>query len=176
MDTSKLSPGQIIAAIGGIVLIISLFLDWVSGLTVTFGAASISASQTAWDAFSGMDIIMLVVGIGAVAWAAAWTMDVGETLPLQVAWFLTVSALVVFGWALGWDLEVPQAGIGAWIAMFAALAVAYGAFSVIELRPRAVAAATPRRSAPPGAGPGVGSRGPGTTRGTGGRSAPPPGG
>ena len=61
MDMSKLSQGQMIAGVGGIVLIVSLFLDWIS---TPFGGG------TAFDVFSGMDIIMLLIGVAAVAYAA----------------------------------------------------------------------------------------------------------
>jgi hypothetical protein len=59
MDTSRMSQGHMVAGVGGVLLIVGLFLDWVSGL------------GNAFDAFSGMDIIMLIIGIVAIAWAAS---------------------------------------------------------------------------------------------------------
>jgi hypothetical protein len=67
MDTSRLSRGQIIAAAGGLVMIVSLFLDWTSGVTITIGAASISTSGSAWDVCSGMDVLMALVGLAVIA-------------------------------------------------------------------------------------------------------------
>ncbi len=68
MDTARLSQGQIIAAAGGLVLIISLFLDWTSRLTISLvGAASITTGgANAWNVFSGMDILMALVGLAAI--------------------------------------------------------------------------------------------------------------
>jgi hypothetical protein len=179
MDTSKLSQGQIVAAIGGIVLIVSLFLSWLEG---PFGG-----SASAFDAFSGMDIIMLIVGIAAIVWAAAVAMGGAASLPPRTGWFLTVFGLVVFGWALGWNLEFGSAGFGAWLAMFASLAIAYGGFSELELTTRVTPSARPRTTPPPTrtpsgtagpAGTGGGPPGPGPgaggPAGTGGLSDPPP--
>jgi hypothetical protein len=118
---SNLSRGQAIAGIGGALLVISLFLTWVS-----FGSI---ASQSAFDAFSVMDIIMLIVGLAAVAYALADAVEGAPGLPAGLPWILSVVAVVVFGWALGWDLEVPNAGVGAWIALLASAAIAYGSFT-----------------------------------------------
>ncbi len=63
MDIGRLRQDQLIAAIGGLVLIISLFLSW-SEVDLAGG----SGSASAFDAFSGMDIILLLIGIAALVW------------------------------------------------------------------------------------------------------------
>src|SRR5690242_17887293 len=98
MDLSKLSRGQLIAGVGGVLLVLSLFLGWVS----VFGG-----TQTAFDAFSGMDIIMLVIGAAAVAFAAVTASEASIDLPGNAAVILAVLAVLVVGWALGWVLEEP---------------------------------------------------------------------
>ena len=60
MGTSRLTQGQMTVGIGGIGPIISLFLSWVSFLGL---------SASAFDAFSGMDLVMLVIGLVAVTFA-----------------------------------------------------------------------------------------------------------
>ncbi len=144
MDTTRLSQGQIIAAAGGLVLIISLFLDWTSGVTITIGTASISTSGNAWDVFSGMDILMALVGLGAIALAVLTVTSASIEAPLKLDWVLALLGVGTIGWALGWDLENPNAGLGAWIGLFAAIAIAYGGFEAAR-SPQPVAS----RSAPP---------------------------
>jgi len=119
MDFSRLSQAQIVVGIAGIVLVISQFLSWASILGV---------SESAFDAFSGMDIIMLIVGLAGVAFAAAIALGRASSVPSNAGFILCALGLIVFGWALGWDLESGDAGIGAWLALLASAAIAWGGF------------------------------------------------
>jgi hypothetical protein len=118
VKTSKLSQEHMIVGIAGIVLVISLFLSWGSVLGVTI---------TAFDAFSAMDIIMLVIGIVAIAYAAL-AAGASANVPARAARLIGALGLLVVGWTLGWDLEFGDAGIGAWIALVAGAAIAYGGY------------------------------------------------
>lgn len=140
MDMSKLNQGQIIAGLGGIVLVVSLFLSWVSGFTVSVATGSASTSASAFDAFSGMDIIMLIVGIAALGLAVAGA--TGTNLPPGAAPIVSLLGVVVFGWALGWCLENSNAGFGAWLGLVASVAIVFGAFEAGR-EPRPVARQRP---------------------------------
>jgi hypothetical protein len=118
MDMSKMSQGQMIVGVGGVLLLIGLFLDWVS---LPFGGGN------AFDAFSGMDIIMLIVAVLAIAWAVAG--PAGMRVPGESAMIVGLLAVAMFGWALGWDLEFDNAGLGAWLALVGCLAIAWGALA-----------------------------------------------
>jgi hypothetical protein len=132
MDTSRVSPGQLIAAAGGAVLIISLFLDWISGVTIQIGAATVSGGGgNAFDVFSGMDIILLLIGISALAIAALSAAEASISSPVDPAWMVGALGLVAFGWCLGWDLENGSAGIGAWLGLIASGAIVFGAYETI---------------------------------------------
>jgi hypothetical protein len=123
-----MSQGQMIAGVGSVLLLISLFLDWVSGITVT-SAAGLSLSVgggSAFDVFSGMDIIMLIISVAGIAWAVATA--VGQTAPPQSGWILGLLGVLVTGWCLGWVLENSNAGIGSWLGLVGAVALTYGAF------------------------------------------------
>lgn len=137
MDLSKLSRGQLIAGAGGILLVLSLFLGWVS----VFGG-----TQTAFDAFSGMDIIMLVIGAAAVAFAAVTATETSIDLPRNASVVLAVLGVLVVGWALGWVLEEPSAGFGAWLGLIGAGAIAYGGWEA-HRAPTPMAASRPARPA-----------------------------
>ncbi len=129
MESSRLSQGYVIAGIGGVVLLISLFLEWISGVTITVGAASLSTSGNAWDVFSGMDILMALVGLAAIVLTAAVTMGATIKTPSNAAWILGLLGVGTIGWALGWVLENANAGIGGWLGLVGAVAIAYGGFA-----------------------------------------------
>ena len=139
MDTSRMSQGQMVAAVGGVLLIVSLFLSWGEG-------------ASAFDAFSGMDIIMLIIGIIAVVWGAAAGMG-AATPPVLSAMLVGLLGVVVLGFTLGTDLELEDADIGAWLALVASIAIAWGALAGGSRRVTAPAAtrrpATPASPPPP---------------------------
>jgi hypothetical protein len=165
MEVSSLSRGQLIMGAGGLVLIIALFLSWVSILGV---------SASAFDAFSGMDIIMLIIGVAALAYAVTTAIGASVGLPQNSALILALLGVVVFGWAFGWDLEEPNAGIGAWLGLFASIAIAYGGYDAWRTPAPLSATRTRRpRTSPPG--PETSSRGSGTSPGGSGTSPGGPG-
>jgi hypothetical protein len=125
MDASRLNQGQMIAGVGGLVLIIAQFLSWIS---------IDGASASSFDTFSAMDIIMVVIGLGAAAFAASVAANSTARVPRDAALILTAAGVLVVGWALGWDLENPDAGIGAWLALIAGAAIAYGGFTAGRTR------------------------------------------
>lgn len=134
MDTSRLSQGQMVAAAGGVLLVISLFLSWGEG-------------ASAFDVFSGMDIIMLIIAIVAIAWGASAAMGAG-TPPALSGMLVGLLGVVVLGFTLGTDLEVPDADIGAWLALVASIGIAWGGLAAPR---RPVAAPRTAASPPPSA-------------------------
>lgn len=149
MDVSRMSQGQMVAGVGGVLLLISLFLDWVSGVTVT-AATGVSLSVgggSAFDVFSGMDIIMLIVAIAGIAWAVASA--VGQTVPPQSGLVVGVLGVLITGWCLGWVLENSNAGIGSWLGLVGAIAMTYGAFEAARHPVVAAGPATPAPAGPP---------------------------
>ena len=116
MDASRMSQGQMIAGAGGVLLIIGLFLSWGDG-------------ANAFDVFSGMDIIMLIVAIVAVAWGALAGMG-AVTPPALSGMLVGLLGVAVLGFTLGTDLEAPNADIGAWLSLVASTAIPGAALSV----------------------------------------------
>jgi hypothetical protein len=114
--TRRFQVGPILVFLGAIVLLVSLFLDW-------YG------SQTAWDAFEMVDVVLAVLAIAAVVTA------VGVIAP--DAAYLDRGWLPVFGLGaavlIAAQLDPPPvaadetAGTGAWIAFAAALVMVVGA-------------------------------------------------
>jgi hypothetical protein len=92
-----------------------------------------------------MDIIMLIVAVLAIVWAVSGA--VGMALPASTGWVVALLGVVIVGWALGWDLENSNAGIGAWLGLVAAVAIAWGAFAA-STRPAVTSSAPARESTP----------------------------
>jgi hypothetical protein len=150
MDMSKVSQGQMIAGIAGVVLLVSLFLDWVSGITITnpvTGASISGGGGSAFDVFSAMDIIMLIVAVVAIAWAVAPA--AGQTVPPQSGLIIGLLGVAIVGFTLGFVLETSDAGIGAWLGFVASIALTYGAFESNRQPVAAPAAAPTTPAAPP---------------------------
>ena len=137
MDTTRMSQGQMVAAAGGVLLVISLFLSWGEG-------------ASAFDVFSGMDIIMLIIAVIAIAWGASAAMGT-VTPPALSGMLVGLLGVATIGFTLGTDLEVPDADIGAWLALVAAIAIAYGGLG--GGRRPAPARSTTSASPPPPAAP-----------------------
>jgi hypothetical protein len=118
VDVKSLSKDQMIVGGGGIALVVSLFFNWVDS----------PFSQSAFDAFSGADIILLIVGAAAIIYAGMTAAGSTAQLPSRTAELLSVLGLIAFGMVLFWVLEISVAGFGAWLGLFATLAIAVGAY------------------------------------------------
>jgi hypothetical protein len=113
VDTRKLDHARLITAAGGVILIVSLFLHWVEQVS-------------AWDGFSNVHILMLLIGIAAIAFGLIPAPGLGVTPPPGASRIVTTLGLVVFGFAAGWELEV-SGGAGVWLAIVGSLTITLGA-------------------------------------------------
>lgn len=137
MDTSRLSRGQMIAAAGGGLLIISLFLHW-------------GAGQSAFDSFSVVDILMLIVGVAALVFGLAPAVGAAASMPPRSPWIVAALGIAVLGFAFGLELEV-SGDVGVWLAVLASIAIAYGAYEAgSPAAARAPRTTVPGRDAPEG--------------------------
>ena len=135
MDTSRLTTGDIIAGVGGIVLLISLFLPWY-GASVDVAGFSASESGSGWEAMSFIDILLFLIALVAIAVVAA---RAAGRLPAEVpaaVVLLGLGALAVL-LVLYRIIDIPVEGdipdevdlsrkIGVFVALIGAAAVAYG--------------------------------------------------
>jgi hypothetical protein len=142
MDTGRLTRGQAIAALGGVVLFVSLFLDWYSldagELGPVLGGIDLSASG--WEAFSWVDLLCAVTAIAAVGAAVVTATSRTVASPVGtsvvVAGLGAVSAVVILYRIVNQpgpnDLIVVE--VGAYLGFIAAVAVAVGGW--LEMRER----------------------------------------
>jgi hypothetical protein len=166
-EPSRLARGDLLAAAGGAVLLISMFLTWfradVSGsLPGVEGLSRGLEPLNAWQAFDVIDIVLFVVAVLALAHAAyraagalpAWSVD--PRVVLAVLGLVAAGAVVV-GLAdppieevSGEFVQVqPQRLAGGFIALAGALAIAVGGWLGSRGEARGVSAARggPARSA-----------------------------
>jgi hypothetical protein len=146
MDLSKLRTGQMVAAIGGVVLLIALlFLNWygVGGSVDTpFGDISVGADFGAWDGqeFLGTiaNLIILAAGIAAVGLALLTATSRTVALPVAASALtagLGIAAVVMVVMRILFQPgpnEVVDLKFGIFIALIGALAVAYGGWQSMQ--------------------------------------------
>ena len=80
MDTSRLTPADISAGVGGIVLLISLWLPWY-GVSVNVSGFSASSDASGWEVFSTIDIILFLIAVAAIVLVV---LKAADQLPAEV--------------------------------------------------------------------------------------------
>ncbi len=148
--SEKTSTGKIVAAVGGVLLIVSLFLKW-SGVDIPDSlsnaanqvgsqltgpaqqafnnaqdAAQDAASANAFDMFGWIPILYIVIGVLAIIPAVLDIFDLEIELPFDASLVTLVGGLVVLG---GMLLVLDSPGstkIGGWLALLASIAITAG--------------------------------------------------
>ncbi|MFL5781898.1 MAG: hypothetical protein ACJ760_11345, partial [Thermoleophilaceae bacterium] len=117
MKATRSNLPQLIAAAGGAILIISLFLAWVS-------VGNLSASG--WETFSFVDIVMFLIGLATlavgVAGATGANLPVPRLGPDLLKWLGVIAITIV----LTFIFENDNNGFGAFIGLLAAAAILAG--------------------------------------------------
>jgi hypothetical protein len=146
MDTSRLTTGDMIAGVGGIVLLISLFLPWYG---VSVDELNISVTGSGWEVLGFIDILLFLIAVTAIAIVVARaTGRLPAEVPAAVV-LLAAGALAVL-LVLYRIIDIPGSDvsdqvdlgrkIGVFIALIGAAAVAYGGWRTNAETPGATAA------------------------------------
>jgi hypothetical protein len=98
LDTSRVSLGEMIAAAGGLVLLVCMFLPWFSGeLSGRGRAAVIVPTTTGWESYSGvLDITFVVLAGLPIAIAIARANDSSLPLPIEQGALLMAAGALLF--------------------------------------------------------------------------------
>ena len=138
---ARLSQGQMIAAVGGIALLVAMFLPWVgvsgasipSGVSVPSGVAG-STSENIWKG-STLDIYLLITAVAAILPALMAVSGSAEEFSFVSAATLLLGAVAVILVAAFLTVDFPDGAerkIGAFIGLGAALVIAVGGFRAMQ--------------------------------------------
>jgi hypothetical protein len=146
MDVSRLRGGELIAALAGIVLLISLlFLNWY-GIGASFetpiGNFSASADIGAWD-HQGLlgtlaNLIVLAAAVGAVGLAILTATSRTVALPVAASALTAGLGILAVVMVLGRMLFQPGVNeavdlkFGIWLALIGAVGVAFGGWQSMQ--------------------------------------------
>jgi hypothetical protein len=135
----RLSLGKIIAAVGGIALLVAMFLPWIgtSGPSLPAGlpgGVDTSTSENIWKG-SSLDIYLLITGVVALLPALlALTDSAAEFSFVSAATLLlgTVAVILVIAFL---TVDFPDGAdrkIGAYVGLGAAIVIAIGGFRAMQ--------------------------------------------
>ena len=143
MDVDRLSTGEKIAGIGGVLLFIFMFFDWYS-VDVSNGLLSASATGgNAWDWLDVIPIILMLAVIAAVGVAVIRLTDAvfepAVSVNAVVAVLGGISVLLILFRIIdtpgedfpGGTVDVNPA-LGIFLALVAAIAIAYGGYRAMQ--------------------------------------------
>lgn len=146
----KTSTGKMIAAVGGALLIVSLFLKWAgadipSGLGDAAGQlgsqlggaaqqafeqaqseAEKAASANAFEMFGWLPFLYIAIGVLAIAPLALDLLDMEIELPFDISLVTLVGGLLTLGGMLMMLDSIGSTKIGGWIALAASIAITAG--------------------------------------------------
>ena len=121
MDVDRMSRGEQIAAVGGVVLFISLFLNWFS-------------SVSGWEGQTTTDLYLAITaGVAVLAALGAADLPIrGMSMNAATALLGGVATILLI-WLVVFDFpEGADRGIGVILALIASAAIAYGGYTASE--------------------------------------------
>jgi hypothetical protein len=135
----RLSQGQMIAAVGGIALLVAMFLPWVgtsgpslpSGLP---GGVDTSTSENIWKG-SSLDVYLLITGVVALLPALLAVTDSSEEFSFVSAATLLLGVVAVILVITFLTVDFPDGAdrkVGAFVGLGAAIVIAVGGFRAMQ--------------------------------------------
>jgi hypothetical protein len=131
VDLSRLRPGELIAAAGGVALLVVMFLKWYE----LQGAGGIrSIGLTAWEAFSVTDLVLALAALAAIALAALTAARRSPAVPVAASVVTSTLGIVATVLLLYRILNQPgpnafvEVKLGAFVGFLCTLALAAGAW------------------------------------------------
>jgi hypothetical protein len=110
LDTSRVSLGEMIAAAGGLVLLVCMFLPWFSGeLSGRGQAAVVVPTTTGWESYGGVfDIAFVVLAGIPIAIAVARANDSVPPLPIEQGALVMAAGALLFAIIFVRLIDPPQ--------------------------------------------------------------------
>jgi hypothetical protein len=140
----RLTQGQLIAAVGAVVLLVATFLPWIgvsgpslpSGVSLPPGVSDAvgDTSNNVWDGPT-LDIYLLITAVVALLPALLALTDSAEEFSFVSAATFLLGAVAVILVAAFLTVDFPDGAdrkIGAFIGLVAAIVIAFGGFRAMQ--------------------------------------------
>lgn len=128
MDLRRLRAGELVTALAGVALLVSLFLPWYRTCAPGGGCHE---DVTGWQALAVNDVIFAVIALAAVGLVAVTATQPTGAVPIAYDTLLFLTSMVGGVLAILRVLSLPEAAagraIGVWIGLFGAIAITFGA-------------------------------------------------
>ena len=147
MTLTKVRAGDLLAGLGGIALLVVLFAPWYDFLPGVYtGTRTIpdnNTVQSAWEAFSLLDIVLTLTALLGIVQLATTAFERTTAWPVAAEVFLAAIGALVSLWTLIRVINPPGPNFaadlrwGAWVGLLCVLAVTAGAWWSMrdEVRP-----------------------------------------
>ena len=141
MDLSRLRHGELIAGLGGVALLVVMFLPWYSaGGSAEFQGQNIEVSLdfSAWEAFSVTDVILALTALAGIGLAVLTAARRSPALPVAASAITTTLAalatLLVFYRILNQPgpNEFFEVKLAAFLGFLSVLAIAAGGWRAMR--------------------------------------------
>jgi hypothetical protein len=121
----RLRPGELVAGVAGVALVVVMFLDW-------YGVRGRDEGLSAWSAFTVTDLVLLLVALAGVALAVLHVTQRAPALPVAAS-VLAAALGIVATALLAYRLlnqpgpnDLVEVRVGGWLGLVAVAAVATG--------------------------------------------------
>jgi len=143
LDTSKISFGEMIAGVGGLLLFLFMFLKWYG---VEADGVELVAGN-AWESFSFIDLLLFLAALVAVAVAALRAAGKLPALPIPAGQIVAIAGAVAVVLVLFRLIFTPGGGeevagvefditrkLGVFLGLLASAAIAFGGYTAMNER------------------------------------------
>jgi hypothetical protein len=133
MDTQRLSQGQMISGIAGVLLFISLFLKWFGADSPGAGISGVSFSG--WEFNNALDIYLFILAVFAILPALSELSGASIEVPFvdaAAAFLLSVIGLIMTAYVFIDAPDGASRGIGIWLALLTVIAIVIGSYQAMN--------------------------------------------
>jgi hypothetical protein len=140
MDVNRLSLGEKIAGVSGVLLFIFMFFDWFTA-SVSTGFFTASVGGSAWDAMEVIPILLMIGIVAAVGVAVVRLTDAVFEPTISMNAVVSVLGAISFLLILYRIISPPDSGfegvsidpaVGAFLGLIAAAGIAFGGYRAMQ--------------------------------------------